>query len=749
MSTARARWTVLVIVVVLAAALAACSDEDTVSPVQPVVTADYDVDAMPLDNKLKTPFQRATKETLDERRLNGLPAPIVTFTYETSTGEPVGLDQLPMVNPGAEIVITATTAMSFAGPEDAGLAEWPPMEVEGSLPEGATGVINAGNYDAQVQARIAQADPTFWNRYTYGHEPRTYEVTETYTVTYPDAAPAPESMTSGTETTDSDEVVLGFSIEGPHVNYSQGWGWSIWGIQVIDFSAGIYFDYGFGVRLPMQSDVTNAEPMLEGSTYYPAGSVKGLNYSVADFVAAGVPPEDGNEFVLYFRFGFHFYFRVGTWTLINAQWGHNFDESRSFQTPFGPNQSFSLPMLTVPIYGFNAGVFGTGVDLAITPRTGSDKLTASWLAAGNAAGGGAIQYHNPGAPVTLGALKALDGPGTANVQITDYRYYFNHFVIDLGLSLWLQLLGLYNARYTIPIVSFDLGDILGFLYVGPHAGSWPGTTADFAIQNVPPSVVIDRSGAVMAGGLPTLIGRGGTPVGVRAEATDPGQDDITMVWDFGDGGAGVTKHYPVPHQVVDTGYHSLQAPHVYTATLTAMDDDGAMDHDRVSVLVVGVPPMSGEITGRQGARPLTYWQRQFSGTSPADFAPSTLQDVLDVVSYMSEVFDSYCDASTIDEASQVVCNKSTTGSTVRHTFDRELLGVWLNFAIGLCPYDEWVDTNGDRVADTPFLDAIRAVEAIRMNPATTDFELLVQMKLLQRINGGVRPQGGTGYTVSG
>ena len=71
-----------------------------------------------------------------------------------------------------------------------------------------------------------------------------------------------------------------------------------------------------------------------------------------------------------------------------------------------------------------------------------------------------------------------------------------------------------------------------------------------------------------------LLSRG---VGFKATVVDPGADDLTVRWDFGDG-SNMTNFYPnpgdvFPVEIVDEVFHVFSSG-AYTVTLTVIDDDG-------------------------------------------------------------------------------------------------------------------------------------------------------------------------------
>jgi PKD repeat protein len=99
-------------------------------------------------------------------------------------------------------------------------------------------------------------------------------------------------------------------------------------------------------------------------------------------------------------------------------------------------------------------------------------------------------------------------------------------------------------------------------------------TADVLVYNVPPSARINAPGAIFEGAAVTWDGSG---------SVDPGtQDNLSYVWDFGDGSPPATDA-TTSHTYVDNG--------VYTTTLTVTDDSEETSTTSAAISVLNANPI--------------------------------------------------------------------------------------------------------------------------------------------------------------
>ena len=160
----------------------------------------------------------------------------------------------------------------------------------------------------------------------------------------------------------------------------------------------------------------------------------------------------------------------------------------------------------------------------------------------------------------------------------------------------------------------------------------PCKTITVTVTNVNPTAVIDTSGTVSVNGVPTVIAHAGTSVDFGVRITDPGSDDLTMTWNWGDGTPADTSTSLVnppaldppmspsiqPRDISAASDHAFGKACVYTSGLAVTDDDGGSTAGSLNVVIVG---------NNHPNRPHGYWKQQdryhaFATGPASDFTPA-------------------------------------------------------------------------------------------------------------------------------
>lgn len=254
------------------------------------------------------------------------------------------------------------------------------------------------------------------------------------------------------------------------------------------------------------------------------------------------------------------------------------------------------------------------------------------------------------------------------------------------------------------------------------------------VGNADPTATIDPSGQTTYDGVSAYITNAGGTITVEARSTDPGSDDLTLTWDWDDGADTVflslvnppnpdpPKSPSIqPRDETRSESHTYGSACLYDFEFRSGDDDGGSASDQAAILIVG---------NATRMRSAGWWLGQYRLQRPNHFTPQALECYLDIVVFISTVFDVPLDR--LDAVDILHVNKNL--GTPEELFDQQLLAAWLNFADGAIGLGDPVDTDGDKVNDSTFGDALLAAENVRNNPASTREELLEQKDVLERIN---------------
>jgi hypothetical protein len=256
-----------------------------------------------------------------------------------------------------------------------------------------------------------------------------------------------------------------------------------------------------------------------------------------------------------------------------------------------------------------------------------------------------------------------------------------------------------------------------------------GLTADDTAVVVASNVVPTLS---IAG--PTLVvGQAGQPLNLAALVTDPGSDDLTVRFTWGDGTPDTVNVHLVnppvadppdsptlqPRNVTSTAAHTFGSACASTVHVGATDDDGgASTTGTVTVVNLG--------TTRENLSADGWYNRIRLGKGATEDA--RIACYLQSIGLLSQVFDEARNASTKAAAQAVL----TGTSTDRDRLDRALLTAWLNLVHGGVGYGQLIDADCDGVVETPYAVALATAEAVRLNPASTPAQLRAQREAFER-----------------
>ena len=254
-----------------------------------------------------------------------------------------------------------------------------------------------------------------------------------------------------------------------------------------------------------------------------------------------------------------------------------------------------------------------------------------------------------------------------------------------------------------------------------------GTTAA-TIDNLPPSLTLDTSGAVAFPGGPAFLGSAGMPQSHDADGTDPGSDDLTFAWNFGstttyfnDGLGPDPLPSPLgtfPFAAADTATVTYAFPGAYLLGVTITDDDGGADVASLPKVVVG---------NEDKTHPYGWWKHEYRRTGKPKVPTAFLDAYLDIIELTSSVFSEQAQLASIFDAAAVL---EAQGSDKRVAARGHLLWAWLHFASGGVGWTDPVPMGGG--VTRPYHEVMTEIEAIVLDPGASHGDLVRASQLAQR-----------------
>ncbi len=208
----------------------------------------------------------------------------------------------------------------------------------------------------------------------------------------------------------------------------------------------------------------------------------------------------------------------------------------------------------------------------------------------------------------------------------------------------IDLLAALQAESDPPVLTVDEGEVAA--NTGTDDKGLEGeVTFELVVENLDPTVAIDPAQV-------TVLDERGT-LQITAHFTDPGSDDLFLIWDWDDGTTDLATDvvnppdpdpFPSPdvnpRDVTDLQSYAWTDACLYELVLTATDDDGGEGADGAVVIIAGA---SGQARGGG------YWLTQYRGNR-SDPGDPTLACDLEIVDHLSDVFDEVRDATSSSAA---------------------------------------------------------------------------------------------------
>ncbi len=225
---------------------------------------------------------------------------------------------------------------------------------------------------------------------------------------------------------------------------------------------------------------------------------------------------------------------------------------------------------------------------------------------------------------------------------------------------------------------------------------------------------------------------------MSARSVDPGSDDLTFNWAWGDGTSTVTTYRsnlarldPKPstevnqRDVTDAPVKTWANACLYRVITTVTDDDGGSAVDATWVVVTGSP------TKQQG---VGSWTASLEGKGSTKLSAAQTACYLRAIDHLSVTFGAAADARPLTSAADAIAILNPSGGPADQLgmLDRAILAGWMELMNGGVTWNQQVDTNGDRVPDAQFGQLLRNAETLRADPNATAEQRSEQRRLLSK-----------------